>query len=109
VRKQLANYPCDGIFLPVRAAARGPHLRRKRRREGILCAGDVNDDHAAVEVVVLVGGKARSAELICHDDFVVVCLRSQKSGHLTPHQGTAIQARSRIYFTTFGAFFYLKY
>jgi hypothetical protein len=78
-----------------------------------LNAGDVNDNHVAVKVVVLVGGEEvgvdeRSVELICHDDFVVDCLRSQKSGHLTPEQGTAIQARSRDYFASFGNLFCLK-
>jgi len=115
MRKQLANYPILGIF-PERKSPEFRYAQEADRPSTwsvFLYAGDVNDDHVAERVVDLaLSGKAgveeRSVELICHDRFVVDCLRSQKSGHLTPEQGTAIQARSRDYFASFGNLFCLK-
>ena len=90
-RKQLANYPIPGIFSERNASPKQlcQGSNRLECLKSILYAGDVNDDHVAVRVIVLVlsrqvGVEERSVELICHDDFVVDCLRSQKSGHLTP-------------------------
>ena len=49
----------------------GPPIKRPK----VLYAGNVDDDHVAGAVIVLVlssqvGGVERSVELSCHDDFV---------------------------------------
>ena len=49
----------------------GPPTKRPK----VLYAGNVDDDHVAVAVIILVlsgqvGGVERSVELSCHDDFV---------------------------------------
>ncbi len=75
-RKQLANSVTTGLAPEISGPVhlRDPGKRCLSKRE--LYAGDVDDDHVAVKVVVLVlsgqvGGEERSVELICHDDFVV--------------------------------------